>query len=373
MKKKGILAVLSLLLLLTGCWDSRQIEKFSIAIGLGVDKGEGDKKVKLSYQILVPKKIGQNAGSEDPTKVVSTSGTTIHQTIRSTALKVFPVFSQHLQVIIFSEKLVSDIALDALINQFIRDNSLRRSSEVYITPGSPSKLLNIDDSGDPASEIIHNVSENRASTIKLLEPVTLGDISIRMQMGLSFIMPRVVEKGGQIQVDGGSVIKKNRYYADISSSDIEALNLLIGRVNGGVIDSRHKGHLFSYEIFSMNHRIHTTRKNGKYKFDIHSEIKGRLSEDWYRSEDSFNESYINAIEKAIEKDIHQRVSRLLHRLQDDLKTDVTKLAEYARINYPKEWQKDKYRWDEKFSEADIDYHIKAIIQDFGTKGAKKKR
>ena len=61
-----------------------------------------------------------------------------------------------------------------------------------------------------------------------------------------------------------------------------------------------------------------------------AEIKGRLSEDWYRSEDSFNESYINAIEKAIEKDIHQRVSRLLHRLQDDLKTDVTKLAEYAR-------------------------------------------
>ena len=42
------------------------------------------------------------------------------------------------------------------------------------------------------------------------------------------------------------------------------------------------------------------------------------------------------------------------------------------INFPKEWQKDKYRWDEKFSEADIDYHIKAIIQDFGTKGATKK-
>ena len=110
--------------------------------------------------------------------------------------------------------------------------------------------MNIDDSGDPASEIIHSISENRASTIKLLEPVTLGDISIKMQMGLSYIMPRVViEKGGQIQVEGGIVIKNNKYHADISSSDIEALNLLIGRVNGGVIDSRHKGHFFRMKYF----------------------------------------------------------------------------------------------------------------------------
>lgn len=45
---------------LTGRWDSRQIEKLSIAIGLALDKGEDDKNVKLTYQFLVPKKIGQD-------------------------------------------------------------------------------------------------------------------------------------------------------------------------------------------------------------------------------------------------------------------------------------------------------------------------
>ncbi|ASB90725.1 Ger(x)C family spore germination protein [Bacillus sonorensis] len=373
MKKKGILAVLSLLLLLTGCWDSRQIEKLSIAIGLGMDKGEGEKNVKLTYQILVPKKIGPNGSSSDPTKFVSTSGNTVHQTIRSTSLKDYPIFSQHLQVIIFSEKIASDIALDALINQFIRDNSIRRSSEVYMTPGSAGKLLTIADEGDPASDVIHNIAENRASTIRLLEPVTLGDISIKMQTGLSFVMPRVVEEKGQLQIEGASVIKNLRQYANLSPLDIEALNLLSGRVIGGVIDSKHQGHLFSFEVFSMNHQIDTMRRNGKYKFDIHSEIKGRLSEDWYRGEDSFNQKYIDAIEQSVERDIRQRVRRFIRLLQNDLKTDVTDLADYARIHYPKEWQKDKYNWDKHFSEADIDYHVKATIQDFGTKGATKKR
>ncbi|KAA6450603.1 Ger(x)C family spore germination protein [Bacillus swezeyi] len=373
MRKKGILAALSLLLLLTGCWDSRQIEELSIAIGLAMDKGEDDKKVKLTYQFLVPKKIGQNGSPQDPTKIVATSGNTVHQTIRSTALKNFPVFSQHLHVIIFSEDLASDISMDALINQFIRDNSIRRSSEVYMTSGSAGRLLEIDDAGDPASEVIHSIAQNRASTIKLLKPVTLGDISIKMQKGLSFIMPRAVEEKGQLQLEGGAIMKNNKPYANISSAQIEALNLLTGKVNGGVIDSRHQGHLFSYEVFSMTHRVHISRENSKYKFIVRSHIKGRLSEDWYKGEDSLNPNYIRAIERSVQQDIEKRVRQLIDLLQHDLKVDVTDFSDYARINYPKRWQKDQHNWDKHFSEADIDYHINATIQDFGTKGATQAR
>ncbi|MDE1428389.1 Ger(x)C family spore germination protein [Bacillus licheniformis] len=373
MKKKGMLAALSLLLLLTGCWDSRQIEKLSIAIGLALDKGEDDKNVKLTYQFLVPKKIGQDGSAQDPSKVVSTSGNTVHQTIRSTALKNFPVFSQHLQVLIFSEELVSDISLEALINQFIRDNSIRRSSEVYMTPGAAGDILKVDGASDPASDVIHSISENRASTIKLLKPVTLNDISIKMQSDLSYIMPKVVIEKGQLQLEGGAVIKNNKYHANLSPSQIEALNLLTGNVIGGVIDSRHDGHLFSYEVFSMTHRVRAMRQNGKYKFVVNANIKGRLSEDWYLGEDSFNDQYIKNIEKSVQKDIKKRVEQLIHVLQHDIKTDVTDFSDNARINFPKEWEKDRFNWDKHFSEAYIDYHIKATIQDFGTKGATKSR
>ncbi|WP_077735546.1 Ger(x)C family spore germination protein [Bacillus sonorensis] len=373
MRQKGLLAVLSLTLLLTGCWDSRQIEELSIAIGLAMDKGEDDKKVKMTFQFLVPKKIGQPGNAQDPTKVVSTSGDTVHQTIRSTALKNFPVFSQHLQVILFSEDLVSEISLDAIVNQFIRDNSLRRSSEVYMTSGEAGPFLKIDNAGDPASEVIHNVSQNRQSTIKLLEPVTLGDISINMQKGLSFIMPKITAIKGELQMGGGAILKNNRPIANISPEEIMALNLLTGKVTGGVIDARHKGHLFSFEVFSMTHRVQTTRKNGRYQFDVHSDIKGRLSEDWYKGEDSFNPDYIKAIERSIQKDIEKRVRTLINRLQRDIKADVTDFSDYVRIQYPKRWKKEKHNWDHYFTKADIDYHIKATIQDFGTKGAAKVR
>lgn len=120
-------------------------------------------------------------------------------------------------------------------------------------------------------------------------------------------MPKVVIEKGQLQLEGGAVIKNNKYHANLSPSQIEALNLLTGNVIGGVIDSRHDGHLFSYEVFSMTHRVRAMRQNGKYKFVVNANIKGRLSEDWYLGEDSFNDQYIKNIEKSVQKDIKKRV------------------------------------------------------------------
>ncbi|MDG3045146.1 hypothetical protein OE903_19535 [Bacillus sp. B6(2022)] len=46
-----------LLLLSTGCWDLKDIEKLSFVRGVGIDE-EDDNGVKLTYQNLVPKMGG---------------------------------------------------------------------------------------------------------------------------------------------------------------------------------------------------------------------------------------------------------------------------------------------------------------------------
>ena len=47
MKKKAALAFLALILL-SGCWDSTNIEELNMAIGFAVDKGDHGHKLKLS-------------------------------------------------------------------------------------------------------------------------------------------------------------------------------------------------------------------------------------------------------------------------------------------------------------------------------------
>ncbi len=53
--KFRILSMFICTLLLSGCWDSRNIEELSLIIGVGLDKPD-DKNLELTQQILVPKK-----------------------------------------------------------------------------------------------------------------------------------------------------------------------------------------------------------------------------------------------------------------------------------------------------------------------------
>ncbi len=76
---------------------------------------------------------------------------------------------------LFSEALLKDhIPLDALMNQFIRDNGTRRSCNVMTVPDKTKDIFNISDQGEPASNTIYDLTENNAVTIRMMEPVTLG-------------------------------------------------------------------------------------------------------------------------------------------------------------------------------------------------------
>lgn len=56
--KIRILCIFICTLLLSGCWDSKNIEELSLVIGVGLDKPD-DHNLELTQQILVPKKSVQ--------------------------------------------------------------------------------------------------------------------------------------------------------------------------------------------------------------------------------------------------------------------------------------------------------------------------
>ncbi|MCY8515351.1 Ger(x)C family spore germination protein [Bacillus atrophaeus] len=368
--RKPILLFILCTILLTGCWDSRNLEDLSLIIGLGLDKPENGKNLEISQQILIPRKISaQQSSSGDPTKISTTQGETVHQVFRTAALKNRPSFSQHLRVILVSKKLLSnDIQMDALLNQFVRDNGTRRSSHVFVVADKAKDILKISDEGDPASNVIYELTDNNKVTIRMMEAVTLGDVSKKMTAGDSFVIPRVGVQAGKIEIDGASVIKNRYWHADLSPGQVQAMNLFTGEVKGGVIDAQHDGELFSYEVYSSHKSIKTSYRDGKFKFVVNREVEGRLSEDWNPKENSFQDSYIKEIEEATKKQIQAQVTEFITLLQDDIKTDITGLGDQVRIHYPQQWRKISKKWDQVFSESDIEYHVKVIVRDFGTKG-----
>lgn len=366
-----MICILMCTILLSGCWDSQNIEELSLVIGVGIDKSD-DKNLELTQQILVPKKISSKEGSStDPTKIVFTKGETVHQMMRTAALKNNPTFSQHLRVILFSKDVIADhVGMDAIINQFVRDNGTRRSSFVFVNDGRTKDILKMNDEGDPASNVIYDLTENNKVTIRMMKPVTLGEISEHLTSDDSFLIPHVGEENGRLAINGASIIKNKFWLRDLTPGEVQNINLFTGTVQGGVIDMRHHGKLFSYEVYSANRKIKTDYKDGKFKFTVTRNIEGRLSEDWNPKEDSFKDSYIKGIEKTVEKQLRETVTAFVGKLQKDIKADVTGLGNEVRIHYPQKWKKIARKWDDDyFSTAEIDYRVNVVVRDFGTKGA----
>ncbi|OLP65192.1 Spore germination protein A3 precursor [Bacillus pumilus] len=369
MKRKATWSLLTLVLL-CGCWDSTNIEDLNMAIGFGVSKGDAGHKLKLSMQVLIPQKISQESAVKDPTKIIETSGDSMHQIFRSTSLKSHRIFAQQLQVYLFSQDLINENNFDMVINQFIRDNETRRGSLVFMTSENPSELLKISSDGQPASSTLYDITANAKTTIDMFKSVSLGDISSSLQNNVSFAIPKVSVDQGNLKVDGASIIKNNRFSTNISAKAVESYNLLTGNVDGGIIEFQHDHAIYSFEIFRLKHKIQTRRsRNGRYTFDVSIKVDGRLSEDWNERQNAFNEKYLGEIENLVKHKIEKNVKNFIEELQQEIKADICGFYQKASIAYPKDFRKEAKHWDEIFSESEIHYKADVKIRDFGTKGA----
>ncbi|MCW1835296.1 Ger(x)C family spore germination protein [Bacillus xiamenensis] len=369
MKKKAVFAFLTLVLL-SGCWDSTNIEELNMAIGFAVDKGDQGHKLKLSMQVLVPQKIDQEASVKDPTKIIETNGDSVHQIFRTTALKSHRIFAQQLRIYLFSQELIQENNFDLVINQFIRDNETRRGSLVFMASEKPGDMLKINDDGQPASSTLYDISANMKMTVRMLKSVSLGDISSALQNNVSFAIPKVSINQGKLMIDGASIIKNRRFLTNISPLAVQSYNLLTGDGKGGVIEFEYDHSIYSFEIFKLKHNIETRKTaSGRYEFDVSVHLDGRLSEDWNERENSFNEKYIQEIEKVVARRLEENVKDFIEELQHEIKADICGFYQKASIAYPKEYRKEAKNWDDIFSESDIRYKANVKIRDFGTKGA----
>ena len=152
------LALLSMLVLLflTGCWSSKEVEELSLTAGIALDKGKdstiekedeegGYSKRNLitaTYQIVSSQAQSKGNGQQKRYINVSETGDSIHQIVRELSLKrESEMFSPHLKNIVISDSLVRTYSLEQLLEQYLRDNEVRLSSMILISKGLAKEVL----------------------------------------------------------------------------------------------------------------------------------------------------------------------------------------------------------------------------------------
>ncbi|MEW9110592.1 MAG: Ger(x)C family spore germination protein [Cytobacillus gottheilii] len=356
--------------LLSGCWDSEEIEDLSLLVGVGIDLGEDD-QLSLTHQILLPAS-GQSAETPAPSYENATVlARTVHDAIREVAMSKNVLFANQQRLIIINENVLKSLPLDAVINQFIKDNDTRRSCIIMVSKDPAEQILSTGEDGSVPSNDLYSLSENISATSKILPSITLGQTSASLQAAGSFAIQSVSIKEKMLKLDGAGVINNHSELAGMLTADeVSYMNWLEGNIEGGIIVGEHKGKRFSVEVIDQtNKEIKTTVNDSQVTIDISTEYNTRLSEDWYSNEDSFSSSYLKEIEKAAEKEVERQVGIILDKLQNDLKSDAPGFFYYIRSQHPKFYKQNKNNMDEIFSKANVQFKVDLKIIDFGAKGA----
>lgn len=192
-------------------------------------------------------------------------------------------------------------------------------------------------------------------------------------MGVSFLVQSVDAIDGELIYDGAGIIhgKTRKLIGFIPAKDVQSLNWVMDRISGGVVPATYKGYPITYEIKKAKTKVEPYLKNGKVSFKISVQTNGKLSEDQYPPENSFDEQYIERFERIFAHKIKERIQKAVHHVQKEVGVDPIFFNQQFRMKYPDYWDQHGTEWDRLFQEAAIDYDVKVSILNFGAEGATK--
>lgn len=138
-----LILITSFLVILTGCWNSRELNTLSIGICTGIDKTE--KGYRVIVQILNPKSIVRKESTyESPIVVYSEEAEDLLSALRKiTTQNPRKVYFSHLRMVVIGEDAARD-GIEKIVDLFTRDSELRTDFYFVVAKNTTAnELLNV--------------------------------------------------------------------------------------------------------------------------------------------------------------------------------------------------------------------------------------
>ncbi|MGM0714624.1 MAG: hypothetical protein ACQEU9_22745 [Bacillota bacterium] len=109
MKVIKVLLCLTLVILLGGCWNRKELNDLAICVGIGIDKVKTGYSV--SVQIVDPAEVAANKGKPGraPVTLFTMSGATVFEALRKmTTISPRKIYMSHTRMLILGEELARE-------------------------------------------------------------------------------------------------------------------------------------------------------------------------------------------------------------------------------------------------------------------------
>jgi len=406
MKRKAgsFLFLISLILLLTGCWDKKEVEERSYVVAIGLDLPSGldiekEQAIDVTFQFSNPKlnvKGVSPSGGEEMKDVVSlTAPDLVSARNMANSFVTREISFTHNKVLIVSEELAKTEIFYRLLTTAFKDREIRRETSIIVTEGMASKFI---EKNKPEMMIrphryyqflIDRATETGLvpeSTINRFFAITDGDADLFLAMYGSYnkqkdgfqdedqyIAGQVPKKGGNpVQLIGSAVFKEGKMIGKLSGEETRITRLLDNTSNIRDLFSSFQDPLD--KEYKIAVRIKKTRKN-KVEVKLRNgppEINVTYPLDMKILSVPSMVNYAEDIENqkklklALEEKLKENAEKLIKKTQKEFKTEPFYWSLYVRPLFSTVKEYETWDWNNKrYPYADIHVTMDLEITGFG--------
>lgn len=368
-----------LLSLLTGCWDSVEVEERAFNTGIAVDLAEeqgGRTTYEMTNQFVVPSGLGSATvpSGGKAFRNLHQTGESLYEINESISRQASDKNNiEHLDVVIISKDIVKEPDQFAnILDVFIRQQNMRRGILLAIGDEEAKAILNVEPEQEKVpSQYVTKLLEGNDNLITT-EPIRVGDIQEDLLNNRSFIIPKIaVYSKNSINYEGLAVFRgKTSQMVDIlEGDDAKGLNMIIGKKQQGGIVADVEGNQATYSVLEGTSKIKLTNKDkNNLVFQVDIDVTAQIAE-FSGSINLYQKANLHKVEKALAEEVKRVSEDAAAKVKDELQVDVLAFGNYLRIHHYALWKEVKANWDygeNYFAKSDINIHVNATVESPGS-------
>jgi spore germination protein KC len=368
------LLLLALPIFLSGCWDSRELNRLYVVTGMALDKSDTPDQIDVSVQIGNFSQKG--SGKSDNGGEKSSKPTTILKTTCENVLSGInelnrdsnrSMLMQHNQVRLFGIELAQQ-GIEEHLDLFIRNPKSRPETPLLIVDGRAEDVLTAKLSQEPISGIFLGGMLTELSKVSVHYRIRMIDFLYSdLEKSSAPVIPIIKvktegsddEEKQEIHLDGIAVFHDGKMIGRLDNEDTMGYLWALGDVKKSNIDVAEGENRATMHITSLeNQHTVTLQPDGSVKVDLF--LKGSLIlGEMHGFTDMKPPELMPYLEKLAEKTFKDRVMHAFHSAQE-LKADIFDFGSEVYRKYPQQWSEMEDQWNSIF--ADLELNIKTDMR-----------
>lgn len=386
-----ILALLTLLPMMTGCWSRKELNDLALVLALGIDKH--DQGYEVSVQVLNPGEAGNRQGNGSggggglPVITYQATGKTVPDALqRMHSMAPRRLYLAHIRVLVFGEEMAR-AGIGNALDFIARNHELRTDFFLLVAKGErAADILKVVTQFEPipanalySSILIAHDSWATTGKVTLQRFITefkrdgsqpvLSAVRVKgkIEEGQSLDNTNKAQPDTLMQHIGLAVFQQDRLVGWLDEAASKSVNYILNQVGvtEGYVDDPEGGRVgFRVNRSHCDLTVHL-QPNGLPAFRAKLDLEMDLSTvpgnvDLSSAED------IARIEGRIENKYNANTGKYIHYVQTEYGTDIFGFGEVLHREYPQTWKKLREDWPAYFKQVDVQVESDATVRKIGS-------